>query len=325
MMISRRRMTFALAAAGTLMAGARAHGQAYPNRPIKMILPFPPGGPIGTTARMVAEQMSSRLGQSVIIENRPGAGATIGTGAAAAAAPDGYTLLFGSSGSLAVSPALYSNLKFDPVKSFAPIAMVSSGPLLLAVSPSLPAHSVAELVAYARANPGKLNYGAGLGTPPHVAWGLLKTMTQTDITYIPYRGAAPAITDLLGGQTHLIIDAPGSLLPHVEAGKLRALAVTGSARMPDLPNLPTMSESGFPDFIMTFWQGVVAPAGTAPAIIARLNAVINEGLASPAMKASLATFKVEPKPGSPENFAQFLAAEVKKWAGVIQSAGIKVE
>jgi tripartite-type tricarboxylate transporter receptor subunit TctC len=309
----------------TLAAGDRVGAQSYPNRPIKMILPFPPGGPIGTTARIVADQMSPRLGQSIIVEDRPGAGATIGTTAAATADADGYTLLFGSSGSLAVSPALYANLKFDPVKSFAPIAMVSSGPLLLAVSPSLPARSVQELVAYARANPGKLNYGAGLGTPPHVAWGLLKMMTGTEIVYIPYRGAAPAITDLLAGQTHLIIDAPGSLLPHVDAGKLRALAVTGTTRMPDLPDLPTMSESGFPDFIMTFWTGVLAPAGTPPSIISRLNAVINEGLASPDMKASLARFKVEPKPGSPEDFAQFIAAEVKKWSGVIKAAGIKID
>jgi tripartite-type tricarboxylate transporter receptor subunit TctC len=325
-MLIRRLLAFVLVALGvTLTAGDIACAQPYPNRPIKMILPFPPGGPIGTTARIVAEQMSPRLGQTVVIEDRPGAGATIGTTAAATADADGYTLLFGSSGSLAVSPALYTNLKFDPVRSFAPIAMVASGPLLLAITPSLPARSVQELVAYAKANPGKLNYGAGLGTPPHVAWGLLKTMTATEIVYIPYKGAAPAITDLLAGQMHLIIDAPGSLLPHVEAGKLRALAVTGATRMADLPNLPTMAESGLPDFVMTFWNGVLAPAGTPAAIISRLNAVINESLASPEMKASLARFKVEPKPGSTEDFARFIAAEVQKWSGVIKAAGIKVE
>jgi tripartite-type tricarboxylate transporter receptor subunit TctC len=287
-------------------------------------VPFPPGGPIDTMARLIGDQMSSALGQTVVIENRPGAGATIGSMAAAAAEADGYTLLFGSSGSLAVTPALYKNAGYDPIKSFAPVAAVSSGALVLAVTPSMPAKTVPELVAYAKANPGKLNYGSGLGTPPHVAWGLFKLQTGTDILYVPYQGAAPAITDLLAGRNHMTIDATGVLLAHIRDNKLRALAVTSPTRSADLPDVPTMVESGYPEFLMTFWTGVVAPAGTPAAIVSQLNTAINKGLHSAEMKARLARFQVEPKPGSPADFAAFIAAEAKKWADVIKAAGIKV-
>jgi tripartite-type tricarboxylate transporter receptor subunit TctC len=321
-MINRRRF-LSTTAAGLLVAGD-ALAQAYPVKPIRMIVPFPPGGPIDTMARLIGDQMSSALHQNVVIENRPGAGATIGSKAVAGAEPDGYTLLFASSGSLAVTPALYKNAGYDPVKSFAPVAAVSSGVLVLAVTPSLPVKNVKELVAYAKANPGKLNYGSGLGTPPHVAWGLFKLQTGTDILYVPYQGAAPAITDLLAGRNHMIIDAPGVLLAHIRDNKLRALAVTGPTRNANLPDVPTMVESGYPDFLMTFWTGVVAPAGTSPAIVTKLNEAINKGLQSAALKARLASFQVEPKPGSPADFAAFIASESKKWAEVIKAAGIKI-
>jgi len=308
-----------------LVAPTNAHAQSYPTKPIRMIVPFPPGGPIDVMARLIGDRMSRALGQQVVIENRPGAAATTGTKVVASADADGYTLLFGSSGSLAVTPALFPNAGYDPVKSFAPVAFVAEGTLLLATNPSVPAKSVAELVAHARANPGKLNYGASHGTPPHIAWGLFKLMTKTDILYVPYKGAAPAITDLLAGQMHFIIDAPGVLLPHVEQGKLRALAVTSPKRSADLPGLPTMVESGYPEFVMTFWTGVVAPAGTPAAVVTRLNGVIADGLRSAEMKERLAKFRVEPRPGTPADFAGFIASESKKWAGVIASAGIKVE
>jgi tripartite-type tricarboxylate transporter receptor subunit TctC len=311
-------------ACALLMAGD-AHAQAYPSKPIRMIAPTAPGGPVDVLARLVGDSMAQGLGQTVVVENRPGAGAIVGSRAVASAEPDGYTLLLGASGSLAVTPALFKNAGYDPVKSFAPVAAVSQGALVLAVTPSLPVKTVAELVAYAKANPGKLNYGSGLGVTPHVAWGLFKLLTKTDVVHIPYKGAAPAITDLLAGQMHFIIDAPGALLPHIQQGTLRALAVTGPQRSADLPDLPTMVESGYPDFVVTFWTGVVAPAGTSPAVIARFNGVINDGLRSDAMKASLAKFRVEPRPGSPEDFAAFIASEAKKWAGVIASAGINVE
>jgi tripartite-type tricarboxylate transporter receptor subunit TctC len=321
-MISRRRFLGATAAG--LLAAGDANAQTYPTKPVRMIVPFPPGGPIDTTARLVGDQMTSALGQSVVIENRPGAGAMIGSKAAAAADPDGYTLLFGSSGSLAVTPALYKNAGYDPVKSFTAVAAVSSGALVLVVAPSMPAKTVKELVAYAKANPGKLNYGSGLGTPPHVAWGLFKLQTHTDILFVPYQGAAPAITDLLGGRNHMTIDAIGVLLAHIRDNKVRALAVTSPTRSADLPDVPTMAESGYPDFLMTFWTGVMAPAGTPQAIVSRLNTAINDGLRSAEMKERLARFQVEPKPGSPADFAAFIAAEGRKWADVIAAANIKV-
>src|SRR5262245_54769128 len=324
-MISRRRLLGAIASAVGLLATREAPAQTYPNRPIRMIVPFPPGGPIDVMARLVADRMAAPLGQHIVIENRPGAGAAIGSKAAAGAEPDGYTLLFGSSGSLAVTPALYKNAGYDPVTSFAPVAAVSSGALVHAVTPSLPVKTVQELVAYAKANPGTLNYGSGLGTPPHVAWGLFKLQTGTDILYVPYQGAAPAITDLLAGRMHMIIDAPGVLLAHIRDGKLKALAVTSPGRSADLPEIPTMGGGGYPASLMTSWTAVVAPAGTPAAMVARLNAAINEGLRSPEMKARLAQFQVEPQPGSAQDFAAFIAAEAKKWAAVIQAAGIKVE
>ena len=324
-MISKRTVLYALACIALLLTAANATAQPYPNKPIRLIVPFPPGGPIDVMGRLIGDRMTQGLGQTVVIENRPGAGAVIGSRAVASAEPDGYTFLFGSSGSLAVTPALYKNAGYDPVKSFAPVAAVSEGTLVLATHPAVPAKSVAELVAHAKANPGKLNYGSGLGTPPHIAWGLFKLLTKTDVLYVPYKGAAPAITDLIAGQMHFIIDAPGVLLPHIEQGKLRGLAVTSPKRSADLPDLPTMVESGYPDFVMTFWTGVVAPAGTPAAVVARVNGVINDGLRSDAMKASLAKFRVEPRPGTPADFAAFIASESKKWAGVIAAAGIKVE
>jgi tripartite-type tricarboxylate transporter receptor subunit TctC len=323
-MLTKRVLLCGLLAAGFVVTAAGpVSAQSYPTKPIKMIVPFPPGGPIDTMGRLVAQRMTQALGQNVVIENRPGAGATIGSRAVASAAPDGYTLLFGSSGSLAVTPALLKNAGYDPVKNFVPVAMVSSGALLLAVNPSMPGKSVKEFVDHVKANPGKLNYGSGLGTPPHIAWGLFTLTTGTKVVYIPYKGAAPAITDLLAGQTHFIIDAPGVLIPHIQTGKLRALAVTSPARIPALPDVPSMVESGYPDFVMTFWTGVVAPTGTPAAIVGKLNQVINDALKTPEMTASLAKFRVEGKPGTPESFGSFIASESKKWSGVIQAAGIK--
>jgi tripartite-type tricarboxylate transporter receptor subunit TctC len=316
-----------------LLTGANAHAQNFPSKPIRIIAPSPPGGPVDVMARLVADHMTQALGQTVtqalgqtvIVENRTGAGAIVGSRAVASAEPDGYTLLLGASGSLAVTPALYKNAGYDPVKSFAPVAAVSQGPLVLAVNPSVPAKTVAELVAYARANPGKLNYGSGTGVTPHMGWGLFTLLTRTKVVHIPYQGAAPAITDLLAGQTHFIVEAPGTLLPHLQQGKLRALAVTGQTRSAEFPDLPTMVESGYPDFVITFWSGVVAPAGTPAAVIARLNAVINDGLRSSAMKARLAKYQVEPRLDSPQDFGAFIASEAKKWADVIVATGIKVE
>ena len=243
-MIGKQIVLAAVAIIAMDLNAAEAVAQSYPTRPIKMILPFPPGGPIDTMGRLVAQQMSASLGQNVYIENRAGGGSSIGMRAAATADPDGYTLLFASSGPLAITPALYKNLDYDPNKNFAPVATVSSGPMVLVVPPTLPVKSVQELVAYAKANPGKLNYGATIGTPPHLAWGLFTMLTGTDIVYVPYKGAAAAFTDLVAGQIQMNFDATGSLLPLIREGKLKALAVSSTSRNPDLPDVPTMVESG---------------------------------------------------------------------------------
>jgi tripartite-type tricarboxylate transporter receptor subunit TctC len=308
-----------------LVAAGSAVAQSYPTRPIKLIVPFPAGGPPDVIARIVADAMSTRLGQTVVVDNRPGAGATIGTRSVATAEPDGHTLLFASTTSLSIGPALFKNLDYDPVKSFAPVAGISVGPMVVVVHPSVPAKTVPELVAHAKANPGKLNYGAGVASPPHIAWGLFTAVTGTDILYVPYRGMAPAMNDLVSGQIQMMIDGTGPLLPHIQAGTIRALAVTGKTRSPDFPHLPTMIESGYPEYVLTFWTGIVAPAGTPQAIVAKLNSVINDALGSAALKDGLARFNVEANIASPQEFSAMLAQEAEKWGAIVKAAGIKVE
>jgi tripartite-type tricarboxylate transporter receptor subunit TctC len=306
---------------GLDLAGA----QPYPNRPIKLIVPFPAGGPPDTIARLVGNDTSPRLGQNVVIDNRAGGGATIGTRAVANADPDGYTLLFASTTSLSIGPALFKNLDYDPIKSFAPVASVSLGAMVVAVNADVPAKTLPELVAYAKANPGKLHNGAGVASPPHIAWGLFTLTTGTAIVFVPYRGMAQAMTDLVAGQIQMMIDGIGSLLPHIRDGKVRALAVTGNTRSPDLPEIPTMIESGYPDYALSFWTGILAPAGTPPEIVGKLNAAIVAGLNSAEMKQSLAKFNVEPNITTPQEFSVFLAAEARKWADIVKAANIKVE
>jgi tripartite-type tricarboxylate transporter receptor subunit TctC len=302
-----------------------ATAQSYPNRPIKLIVPFPAGGPPDVIARVLADAMSARLGQTVVVENRVGAGATIGTRSVAIAEPDGYTLLFASTTSLSIAPALFKSVDYDPVKSFAPVASVSVGPMVVVVHPSVPAKTIPELVAHAKANPGKLNYGAGVAAPPHIAWGLFTKVTGTDIAFIPYRGMAPAMTDLLSGQIQIMIDGTGPLLPHIQEGKIRALAVTGNTRSPDFPQLPTMIESGYPDYVLSFWTGVVAPAGTPADVVARLNGAIGASLKAPSVTANLAKFNVEANISAPQEFATFIAGEAEKWGGIVRATGIKTE
>jgi tripartite-type tricarboxylate transporter receptor subunit TctC len=324
-MTTRITLALSLAAGLALAALTPASAQQYPNRVIKMIVPFPPGGPIDTTARMVAQQIASRVGQEVIIENRPGAGSTLGSRAAAAADPDGYTIMFGSSGSLAVAPALYAKLNLDVLKMFAPVASVSLLPQMLVVTASLPAKDIKEFVTYAKANPGKLNFGAGVGTPPHLLSTLFKLKAGIETTFVPYKGAAPAITDLLAGQIHWTIDGIGTLFPHVQAGKLRALGIARPERWPSLPGVPTLVEAGYPDFTHDAWTGVVAPAGTPREIVAKLNAAINEGLKSPALQDGLAKFQSIPKQGSSQDFTDFMRREGAAWAELVKLAGASAE
>jgi tripartite-type tricarboxylate transporter receptor subunit TctC len=325
-MLSARGLLLVATALGLAwLAAADAAAQSYPTRPIRLIVPFVAGGPPDVIARVVADSMSPRLGQTVVVENRPGAGATIGTRSVAGADPDGYSLLFASTTSLSIAPALFKNVDYDPIKSFTPVAGVSIGPMVVVVHPSVPAKTVQELVAHAKANPGKLNYGAGVAAPPHIAWGLFTAVTGTDILFVPYRGMAPAMTDLIAGQIHIMIDGTGPLLPHIQDGKIRALAVTGKTRSPDFPDLPTMIESGYPDYVLSFWTGIVAPAGTPQDIVAKLNGVVAEVLKSAPMQASLKKFDVEANITAPEEFAKFVAAEAQKWSGIIKATGIKAE
>jgi tripartite-type tricarboxylate transporter receptor subunit TctC len=302
-----------------------AAAQSYPNRPIKLIVPFPAGGPPDTIARLVGSDVSARLGQTVVIDNRAGGGATIGTRAVANAEADGYTLLFASTTSLSIGPALFKNLDCDPVKSFAPVASVSLGALVVSVNANVPAKTLPELVAYAKANPGKLHNGAGVASPPHIAWGLFTLATGTTIVFVPYRGMAQAMTDLVAGQIQMMIDGIGSLLPHIRDGKVRALAVTGTTRSADLPDVPTMTESGYPDYVLSFWTGILAPAGTPADIVDKLNGAVVAGLRSAETKQNLGKFSVEPHITTPQEFSAFLAAEARKWADIVKKTNIKVE
>jgi len=260
----------------------------------------------------------------VIVENRGGAGGALGSKAVAAAEPDGYTLLWGSSGTLSILPALNPSLDYDP-KAFVPVALVSLLPHVMVVPAAVPAKTVPEFVAYVKANPGKLNFGASLGTPPHLMGWLFKHLTGIDIVYIPYKGAAPSIADMLGGQTHMQFDALTVLFSLIQEGKLRALAVTSAQRWAPLPDVPTMIESGFPTFPQNAWSGVLVPARTPAAIVNRLNTAINEGLTSPEAKANFLKFSALTQPGTPQEFAKFIAEQSPVWAELVRMSGARIE
>jgi tripartite-type tricarboxylate transporter receptor subunit TctC len=313
-----------LLAAAYATSLAAAHAQPYPSRPIKMIVPFPPGGPVDVMARVVVQRLSVSLGQ-VIIDNRPGAGGTLGSRAAAMAEPDGYTLLFGSSTTLAAGPSLYHNPGYDPLKSFVPVGMISSVPFVLAVAPHVHVRNVAELAALAKANPGKLNFGAPTGTLPHLTGEMFKLRAGVDIVHIPYRGAASAITDMLSGQMDMAFEPISVMVGHVREGKVVPLAVTSATRSPELPDVPTMIESGYPDFVSMSWTGVVAPAGTPPDVVAKINRAIIESFRSKEAAESLARLGAEPNFGTPENFGATIAAEIPKWAETVRAAGIRLD
>ena len=305
---------------------APALAQPYPSRPIKIIVGFPPGGPSDTVARIVGDRLSMSLGQPAIIDNRPGgAGGTTGIKAAASANPDGYTVSVVTP-SMAIAPSIYRNLGYDPVSSFTPVAMVARSPDIFVVNAAFPAKSIQELVAYAKAHPGKVHFGSpGYGSTPHLIGELFKLQAGIEIVHVPYRGSAPAVTDLLAGQIQMFVEAGPTILPLIEAGKLRAVAVTGETRNPNLPGVQTMIESGFPGFVVYFWIGMVAPAGMPETVVSKLNAVINDGLRSPQMQASLAKIGLEPAIGTPREFAAVIASETQRWAAVVKEAGIKVD
>jgi len=307
-------------------AGEGAVAGTYPEHPITIVIPFPPGGNSDIIARLVADRLSSTLGQPVIVDHRPGgAGGTVGAKAVVSAEPDGYTLLLSSPATLVVAPAVYRSLGYDPAKSFAPIATLFSVPQLLAVNPSVPARSLPDLVAYAKTNPGKINFASpGYGTQPHLLGEMLRLASGINIVHVPYKGPAQAVTDLLAGQVQMYFETIALLLPHVEAGKIRALAVADEARNAQLPAVPTTTETGLPKLQATYWNGVLAPAGTPTNIVGKLNAAINETLKSPDLQATLVKLSAKPKIRSPQDFAAFIAAERKKWTEVADAAGVKV-
>ena len=301
-----------------------AHAQTYPDKPIKLVVPFPAGGATDTTARLVAQQLQMRLGATVVIENQGGAGGTLGSRAVAHAAPDGHTLMMGSIGTFGSQPLLYK-LDFDPTKAFTPVATVVVDKGVLVVGPSLPVKSLAELVTRAKASPGKLNYGSAIGIGPHFVMELFKLKAGVDIVHIPYRGGGPMITDLIAGQIHMTVNGKSVLLPHIQAGKVRALAVSADTRWPDMGDVPTLLEAGYMNAGYDTLFGVVAPAGTPAVAIARLNGAINDGLRSPEMRASLDKLGIEPKITTPAEFAKIIAEEIPKWAEIVRLTGVKVE
>ena len=324
MKLARRQfLNCAAGAAALLVIAAIAQAQSYPNRPVRLIAPFPPGGSIDITARLVGQRLTEHLGQQFVIENRPGAGGNIGSETALNSPADGYTLLLCSVAN-AISAKLYDKLNYD-FRDIAPVAAISRAPNVMVVNPSVPANSVPEFIAYAKANPGKINMASsGVGTSIHLSGELFKLMTGIDMQHVPYRGSAPMLTDLLAGQVQVAFDNLQPSLPHIKAGKLRALAVTTAARSEALPDLPPISDF-VPGYEASTWNGVCAPRNTPSEIVNKLNAEINAGLADPNMKARLADVGASALPGSPADYAKLITDEIEKWAKVIRAGNIKAE
>ncbi len=311
--------------APALFSPRAAPAGAFPERLIKIVVPFPAGGPTDVAARLIGQALPSHLGQSVVVENLAGAGGRIGVRATAGAQPDGHTLLLGGTNVNAIIGALYKNLGFDPIDSFAPVAAICVDSMALAVSPHVPADTVEQLVAYAKNNPGKLTYGAPPGIYTHFAGEFFKVKTGTDILFVPYKGAAPAITDLLGGHIDMVFNTKSTLLAHIKDGRLKALAVTSKARWPELPSTPTMSESGVTGFPTEVWFGLLAPAGTPAPVIGKLNNAVNQSLDAVEVRTSLAKLGMEARKGTPQDFAAALAEQAREWKAVVEATGISVE
>ena len=307
------------------LAGA-ASAQTYPSKPIRIVVGVPPGGATDIVARLVGQKMGEQTGQTVVIDNRGGAGGNIGAELVAKSAPDGYTLFLATIGTMTINPWLYKNMPFDTLRDFAAISQLTSMPQVLVVHPSVPAKSTKELIAYAKANPGKLNFASGgSGTAIHLAGELFKTMAGVDMVHVAYKGAAPAMTDLLSGQVSLMFDQILSAFPHVKSGKLRALAVTTEKRSPAAPELPTIAEAALPGYAVTTWHGLLAPAGTPRPVVQRLNAEAVKALQAPDLRERFASQGVDPVSSTPEQFAAFMKTELEKWRKVMAAAGTKLE
>ena len=317
------RMTLAAVLA---LAATVSSGQLYPSKPIRIIVPFPPGGAVDFYARVMQEPLSEALRQPVIIDNRAGASGMIGADVVAKAPPDGYTLLLGNIASLAINVGIYPKMAYDPAKDFTPIMHTVDVNYVLVVHPSVPANSVAELVAYAKANPGKLSYGsAGSGSMPHLSTELMKALAGVDLVHVPYKGGGPMVTDLLGGSVQLAIADQANLMPHVKTGKLRALGVASPKRSAIYPELPTIAESGFAGYEATAWQGLVGPAGMPPDVVRRLNQTLAKVMALPAVRERLISGGLDPVADTPEEFGRFIRSEISKWSKIAKDVGAKAE
>jgi tripartite-type tricarboxylate transporter receptor subunit TctC len=325
-MINRRTLLAMLAAIGSGAAAAGgASAQTYPSRPIKIIVPFLAGGTVDIVARQIGQQLSPLLGQPVVIDNRPGGGTTIALKAVATSEPDGHALLLGSTGSLTINPILFKNIEFPGIRNLVPVGMIVTTTNLFAVRSALPVNSIAELVAYAKANPGKLNHGASLGVPPHLLGEFVRARTGIEMPYVPYRSTAAAIPDFLSGQIQATSESSSVMLPHIQAGAARALVVAGTRRLPELPNVPTLVEAGLIGYPDEVWMGLVAPQGTPAPVVDKLNAALNEALKSPETQSMFRRIGFATRPGSAQEFAARITGDSDKWAAVIKLTGVKID
>lgn len=306
------------------LATTGALAQSYPERPISLVVPFAAGGVTDVSARLIAQQMSGPLGGSVVVENRSGGGGMIGAIHAARAASNGYTLFFANSATNAILPAMSDKLEYDPIKSFAAVGMVSSASYLLVINADLPVKTAQDLADHANANPGKLNFGAPTGTPPQILANLFKNVTKANFAVIPYRGGAPAMSDLLRGEVHAIFQTTSVILPLIEDKRIRIVGILAENRSPLLPHVPTMKEMGFPNFLASSGNGIAVPAGTPRPVIDRLNAAVNEGLRSPQLKAAFAKLGLSADIGTPDEYADFMVSQLRHWETMVKEAGVKL-
>jgi tripartite-type tricarboxylate transporter receptor subunit TctC len=311
--------------AATVAAVAPVHAQNFPDRPVKVIVAYPAGGPTDTVARLLTQGMTAELGQGMIVENVAGAGGRIGTRDVARAAPDGYTLLLGGTNDNAIAPVLYKSLDYDPAKDFVPVSAVATDSNAIVVHPSVPVHTLAELASYTKANPGKLTSGATQGIAPHLMLEFIRVRTGADMVYVPYKGAAPAIADVLGNHIQVNASAKSVLLPLIKDGRLRALAVSSAERWPELPDVPTLRESGLDGFPTAVWFALMAPAGTPPAIVTKLNEAVNLHILSEPIREGIRRIGLEPHVLAPEVLAKVIADETQLWQGVARETGVHLE
>jgi tripartite-type tricarboxylate transporter receptor subunit TctC len=316
----------AVTAAFTLVPSAQAQGPAYPKGPVTLVVPFPAGGPTDAMARVLALKLGERLGQQVVVDNKGGAGGSIAAEAVARAAPDGHTLFFGTTGTMAINPSLYSKLRYDPVKDFAPVSLMATTMNVLVVNPEVPAKNLGELVKLAKAKPSTISYGsAGNGSSNHLSGELLRSSAAVQITHVPYKGSAPALVDLLGGRLTMMFDTVAQQTGNIAAGKVRALAVTGPKRSPLLPDVPTAQEAGLKDYDVTIWFGVLAPAGTPAPVVERLNREIVAVMSTEEMKKKMQADGAEAKPTSAAEFAALIRNDMAKWGPVVKASGATLD